>query len=475
MVGLSTRVPRVVICGGGIAGVEALIALRALAGELAELHLVAPNERFVYQPLAVAEPFGVAETHLFDLAGIAHDMRAELHADSLAAVDADLHSVRLKSGTRLHYDALVVAVGPQRRDWLPGALHFGGADSVEAFKSVLRRLAGGRTARLAFAYPDATAWPLPLYEIALLTASRLADEDVAGTQLTLVTPEREALEVFGPGASRLMRDLLLDRGVDLRTGVTAERFERGSLRCRPNIAVDADEVVALVALQGPALPGLPADDHGFIEVGESGRVAGLQDVYAAGDGASFPIKQGGLATQQADAAAAAIAAGLGADVTPSSVRPTLRAVLLNGIAPLYLRAQLDSGSGDSLEIAGNPLWMPPAKVAGLYLAPYLMAGGPLTRSETLEDRPASAEDPATVRRAHDEAHDLALALADRDASEGDFDSALQWLDTLERIDGVLPPGYLTKRTQWMRFAGRESSAAAAPARARREQPRRADR
>ncbi len=448
MTGLSSRAPRVVICGGGVAGVEALIALRALAGDRVELHLVAPNTRFVYQPLTVAEPFGVAETQLFDMARITRDMHAELHADSLVAVDADLHAVRLKSGTRLHYDALVVAVGPRRRDWLTGALHFGGADSVDAFRGVLGRLLDGRTSRLAFAYPDATGWPLPLYELALLTASQLADEGTLGAQLTLVTPESDALQVFGPGASRLMRELLLNRGIDLRTGAAAEQFERGSLRCRPNIAIDADEVVALVALEGPAIPGLPADDQGFIEVGESSRVTGLTDVYAAGDGTSFPIKQGGLATQQADAAAEAIASGVGADVAPSAARPTLRAVLLNGIAPLYLRAQLDGASGDSLEIAGNPLWMPPAKIAGLYLAPYLMAGGPLTQAETLEDRPASSDDPATVRRAHDEARELALAFADRDAAEEDFNSALQWLDTLERIDGVLPPGYLAKRTEW---------------------------
>jgi sulfide:quinone oxidoreductase len=450
MAGVSDRIPRVVICGGGIAGVEALIALRTLAGDRAELHLIAPNRRFVYQPLAVAEPFGEAETHRFDLAAIAHDMHAELHADSLIAVDAGLHAIRLAGGSRMHYDALVVAVGPRRREWLPGALSFGGAESVEAFSSLLGRLVEGSTSRVAFAYPEAMAWPLPLYELALMTASHLADEGVIGAGLTLVTPESEPLEIFGPGASRLMRDLLLNRRIDLRTGAGAERIEHGSLRCRPNIAIDVDEVVALAALYGPAVTGLPADEDGFIEVGENNHVVGLDDVYAAGDGTSFPVKQGGLATQQADAAAQAIAASLGAPVAPSPTRPTLRAVLLNGIAPLYLRARLDGDEADSLEIAGNPLWMPPAKVAGLYLAPYLGSKGPLTRNETLQDRPLSTEDPATVRRAHDEAHELALTLADRDAAAGDFDSALQWLDALERIDGVLPPGYLRKRAAWAR-------------------------
>ena len=80
---------RIVICGGGVAGVEALLALRALGLIGVEIHLVAPNRQFVYQPLAVAAPFDLAATHLFDLAEIAVDQSAKLHVDSLARVDAE--------------------------------------------------------------------------------------------------------------------------------------------------------------------------------------------------------------------------------------------------------------------------------------------------------------------------------------------------------------------------------------------------
>lgn len=70
------------------------------------------------------------------------------------------------------------------------------------------------------------------------------------------------------------------------------------------------------------------------------QVAGLKGVYAAGDGTAFRVKQGGIATQQADAAAEVIAARMGAAVTPSPVRLMLRGMLLTGIAPAYLRAQI---------------------------------------------------------------------------------------------------------------------------------------
>ena len=67
----------------------------------------------------------------------------------------------------------------------------------------------------------------------------------------------------------------------------------------------------------------------------------MPDVFAAGDATDQPIKQGGLATQQADAAAELIAAEAGARVTPRPFRRVLRGVVLTGEAPLYLRRDLD--------------------------------------------------------------------------------------------------------------------------------------
>jgi sulfide:quinone oxidoreductase len=446
---MTTRAPRrVVICGGGVAGVEALLALRALLKVGLQVHLVAPNRRFVYQPLAVAAPFDLAETHLFDLAEIAREEGAKLHVDSLASVDAEGRRVLLASGIVLPYDALVIAVGAQPRDWLEGALHFAGAESVEAFRALLERFESGSEQRLSFVNPAGISWTLPLYELALLTASHLADRGVIGAELTVVTPEADPLAVFGPAASRMLRNLLADRGIALSADVYAEKIEHGKLHLRPRSTLEVDQVVTLAQLEGPALPGLPSDAGGFIEVDEHSRVTGLKDVYAAGDGTTFPIKQGGIAAQQADAAAEAIAAQMGAPVTPSPIRPTLRGMLLTGIAPTYLRAQIAGTTGDSFEIASNPLWWPPSKIAGRYLAPYLAGHNPLTRDETLQDRLPSTQSPARLQESHEEARELALTFAERDAADRHFKSALQWLEVIERLDGVLPPGYVHKRADW---------------------------
>jgi len=446
---------RIVICGGGVAGVEALLALRALGPTGAEVHLVAPNRRFVYQPLAVAAPFGLAETHLFDLAEIAAEQGAHLHVDSLASVEAEHRRVELGGGSVLSYDALLVAVGARRREWLDGALHFGGAVDVAGFRALLERVESGSVQRLVFVNPDGVSWTLPLYELALLSASRLADRGVIGIELALVTPEADPLTVFGPAASRMLRDLLADRGITLRAGARAEKIQHGKLHLRPPATLEVDQVVTLAKLEGPAVPGLPFDASGFMPVDEHSRVTGLDDVYAAGDGTSFPVKQGGIATQQADAAVEAIAAGMGAELTASPFQPTLRAMLLTGIGPTYLRARI-AGDSDPGEVAANPLWWPPSKIAGRYLAPYLANHSPLIRDETLQDRPASIRDPATIQESHEEARQLALSFAERDAADGHFQSALEWLDVLEKLDGVLPAGYLHKRADWQARERRSS-------------------
>src|SRR5262249_5119732 len=90
-----------------------------------------------------------------------------------------------------------------------------------------------------------------------------------------------------------------------------------------------------------------------------------------GDMTTFPVKQGGIAAQQADVVAAAIAARAGADVVPEPFDPVLRGLLLTGGAPAFLRAELHGGRADTSSVADEALWWPPGKIAARYLAPFL--------------------------------------------------------------------------------------------------------
>jgi sulfide:quinone oxidoreductase len=126
-------------------------------------------------------------------------------------------------------------------------------------------------------------------------------------------------------------------------------------------------------LYGPHIKGLPADPEGFIPVDEWSRVRGAERVYAAGDATDFAIKYGGIAAQQADAAAQSIAALAGAQLQPQPFHPVIEAVLLTADKPRRLYAQITGGHGvqsSSVEPVQSP---PPPKIAARYLAPYLQS------------------------------------------------------------------------------------------------------
>jgi len=64
---------QVVVCGGGIAGIESLLRLRRLAGKRIQLTLVSPGEALVYRPLVVREPFSIEVAPRYPIERIAAD------------------------------------------------------------------------------------------------------------------------------------------------------------------------------------------------------------------------------------------------------------------------------------------------------------------------------------------------------------------------------------------------------------------
>jgi sulfide:quinone oxidoreductase len=362
----------VLIAGGGVAALEAALALRALAEDRVSVELLAPEPLFWYRPLAVAEPFDLGEVRRFELPELAAAAGATFSPGTLTGVDAGRRRAQTSSGSSIHYDVLLVACGAVPTAALPGALTFRGPADTEKIRRLLEEIVAGEVGRLAFVVPWGAVWSLPIYELALMAAAYLAGRELE-VELTLVTPEDEPLQLFGRAGSEAVRQLLEDRGIAIRTGSSPVELVDGELRLVPEGAIAADRVVALPRLRGPRVDGLPQTVEGFLPVDAHGQVHGLADVYAAGDITSFPVKQGGIATQQADAAAELIAANAGADNTPQPFRPVLRGLLLTGSQPRYLRHEITGGAGDASSASPEPLWWPPAKIVGRYLAPFLGA------------------------------------------------------------------------------------------------------
>ena len=376
---------RVLIAGGGVAALEGMLALRALTDERVAIELLAPDSEFVYRPLSVGAPFGLGEPLRLDLGELVRRAGAGLHPGSLASVDPAGRHALTSAGAELSYDFLLIAAGGGRRNPLPGALAFGGEGDIESFRGLLGQVERGEVRRLAFALTGARAWSLPLYELALMTSAFVAERSLSDVELTVVTPEDQPLGIFGPTAAEAVRRRLRRAGVELRTGEYARRCEPGTLCVVPDAEVRADRVVTLAVAAPPAFDGLPSDADGFLATDHHGRVRGLDRVYAAGDITAFPLKQGGIAAQQADAAAEHIAASAGALVTPRPFRAVLRGLLLTGDRPTYLRSEVAGGRGGPDVVGLEPLWWPPAKIVARYLGPFLAEQAGIENPEEIRD------------------------------------------------------------------------------------------
>ena len=327
-----TEKPDVVVAGGGLAALELVLALRELAGERVSITVIAPEREFVPRPLLVVEPLADVVARRRPLREIADEAGFGLVSDALVAVEPERRRVVLRSGATVTYDTLVLAPGATRLPAFDDAIHIGAEGALDPLRA---EIVAGTVASVAFVAPTLTGWLLPLYEAALLTAA-------LGVRVTLVTPEERPLELFGEAASAEVAAALAAAGVEFT-----------------HHQVEADRLVSLPLVRGPRIAGVPATDlYGLIPVDDYGRITGLSGAYAIGDATDFPIKQGGLACQQAAAAATHIAARHGADVAPEPFRPVLRATLL-------------TGRGAPIALGGGP---PIDKLPGRYLAPLVLGG-----------------------------------------------------------------------------------------------------
>ena len=399
----------VVIAGGGVAALEAALALRELSQDRVTVELVAPEPHFWYRPTSVAEPFGLGEVRRYELSELAHTAGATFTPGELLSVDVARRLAYTSSGSAVSYSKLLIACGAAPREAIEGAITFRGPADTAQIEHVLADIEAGDVRRVAFVVPAGAVWALPAYELALMTAAWLESRRIEGVTVSLVTAEEEPLEFFGQEASDAVRSLVEEKGIALMTRAQPAEFRPGELLLVWDRVVAADRVVALPRLRGPRIGGIPQTFDGFIPIDDHGRVLGMPGVFAAGDITTFPLKQGGIATQMADAAAEAIAAEAGADLVPSPFRPVLRGLLLTGAEPHYLRADLSYDRADESQASLQPLWWPPAKIAGRYLAPFLASvSGTKAGAEPppVAGQPVEIEVDTAAERRHDE---LALA------------------------------------------------------------------
>jgi sulfide:quinone oxidoreductase len=365
---------RVVICGGGIAAVEGLLRLRRLLGDGVHIDLVAPNEELVVRPLAVREPFSYGVPGRYPLRRIAADGSAEWIKDSLAWVDTSSRIVHTGEGGQLEYDALLIAIGAKLVEPYEHAGTFRDDRADETLRGLVQDVEEGYSRSVAFVLPVGPVWPLPLYELALMTAERAYSMNVDDLELAIVTPEVRPLAIFGVAAGDAVDRLLADARINVYASALAQVPAKGRLLIQPQgVELHPGRIVAMPRVAGPAIRGIAgAGALGFVPIDKFCCVPETDGrVFAAGDAVAFPIKHGGLGAQMADTAAGAIAALAGADVEAKPFHPEIRGKLLTGAKPLFISARPVGSEGFGSEVYETPPWPEDEKIVAEELGPYL--------------------------------------------------------------------------------------------------------
>ena len=361
--------PHVVIAGGGVGTLEGLLALQSLAGDRVRISVLTASRHLTYRALSVAEPFGGDPAPRYEWERITRDRGVRWIPDALEAVRPDSRELDTRDGPPVRYDALLLALGARPEPALPGAMTFAGPRDVLAIREAIEGLRPGHPHVIVFVAPAGVTWTLPLYELALMTAAH-GHRRGLDLHVEVVTRESDPLDVFGAIASAAVARRLAAAGVHLRTGTFAEEYAEGQLWLELEGPLAADLVVALPHLRGPQMPGLPGQPDGFVPVDARGRVRGLERVWAVGDMTTRLLRQGGLAAQQADVAAADIANDLvDAGVPVPRYEPKLRGLLLSDDEPLQLEQRPHPSSAS--EASSESLCRPSQKVVGRHLGPYL--------------------------------------------------------------------------------------------------------
>ncbi len=361
---------RIVIAGGGVAGLEAAVALRALGGEGLEIDVVCPGNDFSFPAHQVAEPFASGPPVRLGLEELLAGLHVRHLDDAAAAVVVEERRLDLASGASVTYDGLLLALGGTPFPAYAHGITFDRPGDPEPFDELLKDVEGGLVRDVAFVVPDATGWTLPAYDLTLILRA-WAGRRGHDVRIRLVTPERCALEAFGEPVSAKVEELLARFAIELIPGTEPVLISDVSMLAGDHW-ITADRIVSLPRLAGPRLPGVPCDWSGFIEVDETGAVTGCPGVYAVGDGAAHARKQGGLAAQQADLAARALLREAGVAVPEPDEPVSLRGVLATPDGPLFLQSRHGYGTETAHSVASFiPLWDPPSKVATRWLGRHV--------------------------------------------------------------------------------------------------------
>ncbi len=383
------KAPHIVVIGGGFAGIESALALRSKLGAHARITLLTDQENFLFKPHLIYLPFGMSvERVSIPLKRPMSRAAVDLYVTRVRGIDAVRKQVSTEMG-EFGYDYLIVASGAGAADsHVPGAGEF--AHSVWTVRDMLRLRRAfltlseaarqGERREVLFALPTQPRCPTPLYEVALMLDTWLRRQRIHDSvHLTFVTGEKSYLQDFGTKMHDLVLSEFEQRRIDHFTDAPLTHVTPDAAQITNGLHLPYDLLITFPQQAANIrFEGLPADEHGFINVDPASRqVKEHPEIYAVGDASDFPLKMGYLASAQADAAADHLSAHLHGREARVHFKPTAVVMLDTLDRAAFVRVPLNGqGKTQRYRVGVSPTWRMSKQVLGVYVPWRVRAGKP---------------------------------------------------------------------------------------------------
>ena len=290
---------RVLVLGGGFAGVEAAIYLRK---QQIEVTLVSDRDYFYIYPTSIWIPTGevTKEDVSVPLDKLAMKHGFQLIVDPVQAVDAMTKDVILKSGRTLKdFNYVVLALGQDKlvHKGMEHTLSIcGKPEEAVALYEKLDELVRKGSGKIAMGFggnPKDTSAVRggPAFEVLFNVHNYLKKKGVRKDfELTFFAPMEKPGQKMGEKALVMMDKMFKSLDIKKQAGIKIAEFVEDGIVFEDGSKIDSDLTMFISAGTGHNIlkdAGLPLSDAGFVVTNEYNEIEGFEGMYAIGDSASL--------------------------------------------------------------------------------------------------------------------------------------------------------------------------------------------
>ncbi|MBN2805285.1 MAG: FAD-dependent oxidoreductase [Prolixibacteraceae bacterium] len=310
---------RIVVVGGGFAGVEAAIALRK---KKYHVILVSDRDYFFIYPISIWIPTGKIPFHqsTLSLTKLSQKHGFGVIIDELTKVNGADKNIELKRTGVLDFDYLVLAIGAGKMKH-PGLEHTfsicgqpeQSLSMKERFDALMERGHGkiaigfGGNPKDKSGVRGGPAFEIMFNMIHVLKQRKLYQN----FSFTFFAPMPEPGKRMGNSGYKMLDVLLNKEGIAKKVGKKITGFEQGGIRFEDDSFIESELTMFIPASNGaPVLQNsdLPLNEAGFVLIDDHSKVQGFENIYAIGDvaaleGPEWKAKQGHMAVIMAQQAA----------------------------------------------------------------------------------------------------------------------------------------------------------------------------